>query len=247
VRPQWRTLEPRCAAGSSRQTRIVGSHATGVPTRRTTTSSSLPCSRSHWRGRLLGLYRTRRRASRGTPYATWLGGVAPIEGSCACADFLRSSLGLCKHLVAVLEDVIPKAGGHVPARAPARSPLRWDPGPGGARAAYRPHPPAGAAPADRRLPPGQRAGHRSWLTVASPPPLHRPARSSSRQDAEHELRGSRRVCASAENVAGGTSREEAGRRACGSHLTCVRWINQERLGLRAFRDRADGSTSNPTC
>jgi superfamily II DNA or RNA helicase len=77
--------------------------------------------------RLLGLYRTRRRASRGSPYATWLGGVAPIGGSCACADFLRSSLGLCKHLVAVVEDVLPKAGGHVPAPAPARSPLRWDP------------------------------------------------------------------------------------------------------------------------
>src|SRR5207244_11790422 len=56
------------------------------------------------RGRLLGLYATRRRGSRARPYRTLLRRIEPIEGSCECADFLRSSLGLCKHLVAAGED-----------------------------------------------------------------------------------------------------------------------------------------------
>lgn len=60
------------------------------------------------RGRLLGLYKTRRRGSRARPYRTLLRQVEPIDGSCECADFLRNSLGLCKHLVAVLDDVASK-------------------------------------------------------------------------------------------------------------------------------------------
>ena len=55
------------------------------------------------RGRLLGLYATRRRGSRARPYRTLLRRIEPLDGSCECADFLRNSLGLCKHLVAVLE------------------------------------------------------------------------------------------------------------------------------------------------
>jgi hypothetical protein len=57
---------------------------------------------------LLGLYATRRRDSRARPYRTLLRQIEPIDGSCECADFLRNSLGLCKHLLAVLEQVASK-------------------------------------------------------------------------------------------------------------------------------------------
>jgi len=60
------------------------------------------------RGRLLGLYATRRRGSRARPYRTLLRRIEPLDGSCECADFLRNSLGLCKHLFAVLEDGVSK-------------------------------------------------------------------------------------------------------------------------------------------
>src|SRR5881409_1494462 len=59
------------------------------------------------RGRL-GLYATRRRESRARPYRTLLRRIEPLDGSCECADFLRNSLGLCKHLVAVVEEVVSK-------------------------------------------------------------------------------------------------------------------------------------------
>ena len=81
-------------------------------------------------GGLLGLYMTRRKGSPARPYRTLLRRVEPIDGSCDCADFLRSSLGLCKHLLVVLEDVAsrPRAFDKVrPERAPSVSPLRWDP------------------------------------------------------------------------------------------------------------------------
>ena len=54
-------------------------------------------------GRLLGLYITRRSGSGSRPYRTVLLGVDPIEGRCDCPDFLKNSLGLCKHVLAVLE------------------------------------------------------------------------------------------------------------------------------------------------
>jgi hypothetical protein len=81
------------------------------------------------RGRLLGLYATRRRGSRARPYRTLLRRIEPLDGSCDCADFLRNSLGLCKHLVAVLEDVVSKRRRVDVEReaAPAPAPLRWDP------------------------------------------------------------------------------------------------------------------------
>jgi hypothetical protein len=57
---------------------------------------------------LLGVYRTR-----GTddvrPYQTALLSLEPLRTSCSCADFVRSSLGLCKHGLAVL-DALEKAG-----------------------------------------------------------------------------------------------------------------------------------------
>jgi superfamily II DNA or RNA helicase len=85
-------------------------------------------------GRLLGLYITRRSGSGSRPYRTVLLGVDPIEGRCDCPDFLKNSLGLCKHVLAVLE--------HLHARprllqqatkeqqwsdASSRSGLRWHP------------------------------------------------------------------------------------------------------------------------
>src|SRR5262249_27933267 len=81
------------------------------------------------RRQTLGLYATRRRGSDARPYRTLLRRVDPIQGSCDCADFLRSSLGLCKHLLAVLEDVASRpqaleAAGREP--APSAS-LLWHP------------------------------------------------------------------------------------------------------------------------
>ncbi|MGH9576476.1 MAG: SWIM zinc finger family protein, partial [Terriglobales bacterium] len=97
------------------------------------------------RGQLLGLYATRRRGSSARPYRTLLRSVEPIHGSCDCPDFLRSSLGLCKHLLTVLEVVasrpraFEKAGRESILNA---SPLCGDPirpltGPGDGRAQVR--------------------------------------------------------------------------------------------------------------
>ena len=55
------------------------------------------------KGAALGLYQTRPRRSSVRPYQTLLRSLAPLEGSCDCPDFLRSSLGLCKHLLVVLD------------------------------------------------------------------------------------------------------------------------------------------------
>ncbi len=54
-------------------------------------------------GRLLGTYATRRPGLGARPYRTMLIGVDPIDGRCDCPDFLKNSLGLCKHLLVVLE------------------------------------------------------------------------------------------------------------------------------------------------
>ncbi|MQA31573.1 MAG: hypothetical protein GEU82_17355 [Luteitalea sp.] len=80
------------------------------------------------RGRL-GLYATRRGGSRARPYRTLLRRTEPLDGSCECADFLRNSLGVCKHLVAVLEYVISKRRrGDVDRESAVEpAPLRWDP------------------------------------------------------------------------------------------------------------------------
>lgn len=43
----------------------------------------------------------RRREQR--PYLTELYGLNPLSASCSCPDFLKGSLGLCKHILAVLE------------------------------------------------------------------------------------------------------------------------------------------------
>ena len=79
-------------------------------------------------GRLPGLYGTRRAGSRARPYRTLLRRSEPVDGSCDCADFLRNSLGLCKHLIAVLAEAVSKPDRIVIGREAALAPpLRWDP------------------------------------------------------------------------------------------------------------------------
>ncbi|MBN2495417.1 MAG: DEAD/DEAH box helicase [Deltaproteobacteria bacterium] len=64
----------------------------------------------------LGIYETRRKGSGGRgrrrppsrPYRTLLLGVEPLAGSCDCPDYQRSGLGLCKHLLVVLDELAGK-------------------------------------------------------------------------------------------------------------------------------------------
>src|SRR5215475_13823095 len=56
-------------------------------------------------GRILGLWATRRPGSGARPYRTMLVGIDPVEARCDCPDFLRNSLGVCKHSLTVLEHV----------------------------------------------------------------------------------------------------------------------------------------------
>jgi hypothetical protein len=89
-------------------------------------------------GRRLGLYATRRRGSNARPYDTIVAGVDPIEGRCNCPDFLKNSLGLCKHILTVLETLYSRprplkqaqkeqASQISTAAQPDASPLRWNP------------------------------------------------------------------------------------------------------------------------
>ncbi|MBI3201398.1 MAG: DEAD/DEAH box helicase family protein [Myxococcales bacterium] len=89
------------------------------------------------RGAALGLYATARKGKgRGIrdsrPYQTLLESVRPVAGSCDCADFIKSSLGLCKHLLVILDDIhATKAKTRAVARQrsalDAGPWLRWDP------------------------------------------------------------------------------------------------------------------------
>src|SRR5688572_25901103 len=54
---------------------------------------------------------SRRRGRERRPYDIDVYGVEPLAASCNCADFLRSSLGLCKHLLVVLEDIAQRRKG----------------------------------------------------------------------------------------------------------------------------------------
>ena len=54
-------------------------------------------------GAVLGSYRTRRKGESERGYRTELYSVFPLRGSCSCRDFARSSLGVCKHLLVVLD------------------------------------------------------------------------------------------------------------------------------------------------
>jgi superfamily II DNA or RNA helicase len=64
------------------------------------------------------------------PYDVRLWSLAPIGGSCGCADFVRAELGLCKHLGAVLAHLArkPRAfGRHVATPGAGLPQLVWDP------------------------------------------------------------------------------------------------------------------------
>jgi hypothetical protein len=96
----------RCASAHTDEIQIVGRPPDGLP----------------------GLYATRRAGSLARPYRTLLRRSEPLDGNCDCADFLRNSLGLCKHLIAVLAEVVSKRSGTGVRREPAAAPpLRWDP------------------------------------------------------------------------------------------------------------------------
>jgi superfamily II DNA or RNA helicase len=56
-------------------------------------------------GKLLGEYATRRPGSGSRPYRTILHAVDPIDGRCDCPDFVKNSLGLCKHILTVFEHI----------------------------------------------------------------------------------------------------------------------------------------------
>ncbi|MEO8706433.1 MAG: DEAD/DEAH box helicase, partial [Kofleriaceae bacterium] len=67
-----------------------------------------------------GAYQVARRGRGSRGYEVWLAHVESMEGSCTCPDFAKASLGLCKHLFAVL------ASKHAHRASKARG-LRWDP------------------------------------------------------------------------------------------------------------------------
>ncbi len=52
-----------------------------------------------------GRYTVRRARGASRPYDVLLDGLDPIEASCDCDDFVRASLGLCKHVATVLDDL----------------------------------------------------------------------------------------------------------------------------------------------
>ena len=85
-------------------------------------------------GRLLGFYLTRRSGSAARPYRTVLHAVDPIDARCNCPDFLKNSLGMCKHVLVVLEHLHTRPRVLQQAKKEqewsdrlARSGLCWDP------------------------------------------------------------------------------------------------------------------------
>lgn len=64
--------------------------------------------------------------ARGRSYQVWVGAFRELSGSCECADFARSSLGLCKHLWWVLEQGFDAHGNASAATASPRA-LGWNP------------------------------------------------------------------------------------------------------------------------
>ena len=57
-------------------------------------------------GEVFGIYATGHPDEGARPYRTHLRSVSPLEGSCDCRDFRCNSLGVCKHLLAVLRDLV---------------------------------------------------------------------------------------------------------------------------------------------
>ena len=84
------------------------------------------------RGGPWGRYGLGRSGGEVLPYELELSSVRPLRGACGCPDFLRASLGLCKHLLAVVDHLAKKrvafarlfAGG---AKTGARPAIAWQP------------------------------------------------------------------------------------------------------------------------
>ena len=100
---------------------VFGSYVTG----RTATSGQAAPRRQEMGAK------KRARSAELRPYRTVLTRLDPLEGNCDCPDYLRGSLGLCKHLIRVL-DVVHAARGAQLRAAPPTSPSRhatlsWDP------------------------------------------------------------------------------------------------------------------------
>jgi hypothetical protein len=51
------------------------------------------------------------RGQRERAYDVWLESLAPLSGSCACADYGKAGLGLCKHLFAVIAPLVASPAG----------------------------------------------------------------------------------------------------------------------------------------
>jgi hypothetical protein len=79
----------------------------------------------------LGAFTTRREGSAARPYRILLEQIEPLRATCDCRDFLRNSLGRCKHVLTVLaeQSATPRKPGAGRARLrPPRVPrLAWDP------------------------------------------------------------------------------------------------------------------------
>jgi superfamily II DNA or RNA helicase len=85
-------------------------------------------------GRLLGDYVTSRPGAGARPYRTRLAGVEPINARCDCPDFLKNSLGICKHVLAVLAHIHAKPrvlqnalAEQARVNGQSDAGLRWDP------------------------------------------------------------------------------------------------------------------------
>ena len=87
----------------------------------------------------LGRYVVRRKAEKQSerPYVTVIESLAPPRGTCDCPDYLKSSLGLCKHLLVILDDLYSQSKAGVAKtlraaqrqseRAPVIPGPRWNP------------------------------------------------------------------------------------------------------------------------
>jgi hypothetical protein len=78
-----------------------------------------------------GLYHTRRSGSSRRPYATVIFSVDPIHAECGCPDFVRNSLGFCKHVAIALLSAIQTAEKRKrqvpPHDRPSPTGLQWHP------------------------------------------------------------------------------------------------------------------------
>ena len=79
----------------------------------------------------LGVFTTRRKSSPARPYKILLEQIEPLRATCDCRDFVRNSLGLCKHVLTVLAEqsaTLKKLGTSRARLRPPRVPrLAWDP------------------------------------------------------------------------------------------------------------------------